>query len=144
MVVRKGPAAPVDPFDSYSILKPAGTEWLVSKRGRHPVVIAAVLVIAMTCVVGAFYSFGYSIDSKSALVDFAKAASSKNESGKAGVQQRKSEKPRANASGVVVVRAAPAAEPTRKDEKQKRPARRADNPHPKAPNVTPPPFSISP
>src|SRR5216684_2155495 len=64
MVVRKGPAAPVDPFDSYSILKPAGTVWLVSKRGRHPGVIAAVLLIVLTAVVGASYSFGYLIDSK--------------------------------------------------------------------------------
>jgi len=144
MVARKAPIAPIDPFDSYSILKPVETEWLVSKQGRHTVVIAAALLIVMTAVVGAFYSFGYSIDSKASLVDFAKAASGKNESGKASVQQSKSEKPRANASGVVVVPAAPAVEPTRKNEKQKRPARRSDSVHPKAPEVTPPPFSISP
>jgi hypothetical protein len=143
-VVRKPPIAPIDPFDSYSILKPAVTEWMVSKQGRHPGVIAAVLLIAMTAVVGAFYSFGYLIDSKASLVDFAKAASRKNETGKAAVQQSKSERPRASASGVVVVPAATAAEATRKNEKQKHPARRSDSVHPKAPNVTPPPFSISP
>jgi serine/threonine protein kinase len=143
-VVRKAALAAVDPFDSYSILKPAETEWLVSKQGRHPGVIAAILIIAITAVMGAFYSLGYSIDSKASLVDFAKAASGKTESVKAAVQQSKSEKPRANASGVVVMPTAPVPEPPRKNEKQKHPARRSDSAHPKAPNVTPPPFSISP
>ena len=140
MVVRKAPS--IDPFDSYSILKPAETAWLVPKQGRHPGVIAAVLVSVVISVVSACYSFGYLIDSKASLVDFAKAASVKNESSPAAVHQIKSEKPRANASGTLP--AAPPAESNRKNEKQKRPARHPDNPHPKAPNVTPPPFSIAP
>ena len=142
MVIRKAPS--IDPFDSYSILKPAETAWPVSKQGRHPGAIAAVLVIVVIAVVSACYGFGYLIDSKASLVDFAKAASGKNESRKAAVQQSKSEKARFNASGVVVVPAAPAAESNRKNEKQKRPARRSNGPHPKIPDVTPPPFSIAP
>ena len=142
MVVRKAPS--IDPFDSYSILKPTETAWLVPKQSRHPGVIAAVLAIVLIAVVGVCYSFGYLIDSKASLVDFAKAASGKNESSPAAVHQSKSEKPRASAPGVVAVPTAPAAESTRKNEKQKRPARRTDNLHPKPPNVTPPPFSIAP
>ena len=142
MVVRKSPA--VDPFDSYSILKPAETAWLVPKQGRHPGVIAAVLALVLTAVLGASYSFGYWMDSKASLVDLAKATSGKTESSPAAVRQSKSEKPRANASGIAVGPVAPAAESNRKNEKQKRPARRSDNAHPKIPNVTPPPFSIAP
>jgi serine/threonine protein kinase len=143
-VVRKGSVASIDPFDSYSILKPAETAWLVPKQGRQPGVIAAVLAIVLAAVVGGCYGFGYLIDSKASLVDFAKAASGKNESSPAAVHQTKSEKARANASGIVVGPSAPAAESDRKNEKQKRPLRRSNSAHPKAPNVTPPPFSIAP
>jgi hypothetical protein len=138
-VVRKAPS--IDPFDSYSILKPAETAWLVPKQGRHRGLIAAVLLIVLAAVVGVAYTFGSLMDSKASLVDFAKA-SGKNESGKAATQQSKPAKPRAEVSGAVP--AAPAAESNRKNEKQKRPARRSNNAHPKAPDVTPPPFSIYP
>jgi serine/threonine protein kinase len=143
-VIRKGSVASIDPFHSYSILRPAETAWQVPKQGRHPGVIAAVLVIVLTAVVGACYGFGYLIDPKASLVDFAKAASGKNESSPASVHQTKSEKPRANSSGIVVGPSAPAGESDRKNEKQKRPPRRPNSAHPKIPNVTPPPFSIAP
>jgi serine/threonine protein kinase len=142
-VVRKAPVVPIDPFDSYSILKPAETEWLVSKQGRHPGVIAAVVIIAMSAVAGAFYSFGYSIDSKASLAGFAKTAG-RDESVAATAHQSKPEKPRANAAGIVVVPTVSPTESNRKKEKQKRSARRVDNAHPQAPNVTPPPFSLAP
>jgi serine/threonine protein kinase len=35
--------APLDPFDSYSILKPAEMDWLIPKPSRRPFVIAAVI-----------------------------------------------------------------------------------------------------
>jgi serine/threonine protein kinase len=143
-VVRKAPAASFDPFDSYSILKPAETAWLVPKQSRRPGVIAVVLAIFLTAGAGAFYSFGHWIDSKVSLMDSAKATSGKDESGTAAVHPSKSEKSRANTSGIVSVPAASSGDATRKNEKQKRPPRRADSAHSKAPNVTPPPFSISP
>lgn len=143
-VVRKTPAASIDPFDSYSILKPAETAWLVPKQNRHPGVIAAVLAIFLTAGAGAFYSFGHWIDAKVSLMDYAKAPAGKDESGTAALHPSKPEKSRVNASGIVSVPAASSGEATRKNEKQKRPARRADSARSKAPNVTPPPFSISP
>jgi serine/threonine protein kinase len=143
-VVRKTPAASFDPFDSYSILKPAETAWLVPKQGRRPGVIAAVLAIFLTAGTGAFYGLGHWIDSKVSLIDYAKATSGKDESGTATVHQSKSEKSRVNASNTVSVPAASSGETTRKNEKQRRSLRRADSARSKAPSVTPPPFSISP
>jgi serine/threonine protein kinase len=143
-VVRKAAAASFDPFDSYSILKPAETAWLVPKQGRRPGVIAAVLAIFLTAGAGAFYGFGHWIDSKVSLVDYAKATSGKDESRTATVHQSKSEKSHVNASGTVSAPATSNIEATRKNEKQKRSLRRADSAHSKAPNIRPPPFSISP
>jgi serine/threonine protein kinase len=143
-VVRKTPTASIDPFDSYSILKPAETAWLVPKQGWRPGVIAAVLAIFLTAGAGAFYGFGHWIDSKVSLMDYAKATSGKDESGTATVHQSKSEKSRVNASGTVSVPATSSSEATRKNEKQKRSLRRANSAHSKALNVTPPPFSILP
>jgi serine/threonine protein kinase len=143
-VVRKTPTASIDPFDSYSILKPAETAWLVPKQSRRPSVIAAVLAIFLTAGAGAFYSFGHWNDSKVSLMDYAKSTSGKDESGTAAGHPSRSEKSRVNASGIVSVPAASSGEGTRKKEKQKRPPRRADSAPSKAPNVTPPPFSIAP
>ena len=140
-VVRKAPAVSIDPFDSYSILKPADTAWL-PRQSPHPGVIAAVLAIVLTAGVGAFYAFGYLIDSQGSWLDFAKAAAVKNQIGNTAVHQGKAEKPRTNASTTALLPAAAAGESNRK--KPKRPARRSDNAHPKARNVTPPRFSISP
>jgi eukaryotic-like serine/threonine-protein kinase len=142
MVARKAPS--IDPFDSYSILKPAETSWLVPTPGRHPGVIAAVLAIVLTAGAGAFYTFGHLADSKRSLLDFAKVPSGKSENGNAVVHQSKSEKPRVNGSVTAIVPAAPAGESSRRNEKQKRPARPSANAHPKVPNVKPPAFSIAP
>jgi serine/threonine protein kinase len=43
-----------DPFDSYSILKPADRDWLIPKPSRRPFVVAAVLIIALVGGVVAF------------------------------------------------------------------------------------------
>jgi serine/threonine protein kinase len=43
-----------DPFDSYSILKPAERDWLIPKPSRRPFVIAALLVVIMVGGVVAF------------------------------------------------------------------------------------------
>ena len=42
-VVSKPPA--IDPFDSYSILKPVETSWLVPKPSRRPLVIAGIFAL---------------------------------------------------------------------------------------------------
>lgn len=143
-VVRRTPAASFDPFDSYSILKPAETAWLVPKQGRRPGVIAVALAICLTAGAGAFYGFGHWIDSKGSLMDYAKPTSGKDESGNATVHQSKSEKSHVNAPGTVSVPAASSGEASRKNEKQKHSPLRADSAHSKALNVKPPPFSIAP
>lgn len=51
-VVNK--AITIDPFDSYSILKPAEYDWLIPKPSRRPFVIAALLVVLMVGGVVAF------------------------------------------------------------------------------------------
>ena len=51
-VVNK-PAA-LDPFDSYSILKPAEMDWLIPKPSRRPFVIAALIGVIL---LGAAYAF---------------------------------------------------------------------------------------
>ena len=140
MVVRKSPS--IDPFDGYSILKPAEGAWLLPKQGRNLGVIVAVLALIMTVGVGAFY--GPLIDSKGSLLDSAKVPSGKSENGNAAVHQSKSEKPRVNGSVSAIVPAASASESNRRNEKQKRLARPTANAHPKVPNVKPPAFSIAP
>jgi hypothetical protein len=45
-----------DPFDSYSILKPAERDWLIPRPSRRPFVVAAVLIIALVGGVVAFAS----------------------------------------------------------------------------------------
>ena len=51
-VVHK--AITFDPFDSYSILKPAERDWLIPKPSRRPIVVAALLVIILVGGVVAF------------------------------------------------------------------------------------------
>ena len=89
---RKAPS--IDPFDSYSILKPPATAWMVPRQGHHPGVVAAVLAIVLTAGVGAFYVSGHLIKPKAALLDFAKATSRNNSSGTAVVRQDNSENSR--------------------------------------------------
>jgi serine/threonine protein kinase len=43
-----------DPFDSYSILKPADRDWLIPRPSRRPFVVGAVLIIALVGGVVAF------------------------------------------------------------------------------------------
>ena len=51
-VVNKAPA--VDPFDSYSILKPAEMDWLIPKPSRRPFVV---MVLIGLLLVGGVYAF---------------------------------------------------------------------------------------
>jgi serine/threonine protein kinase len=142
MVVRK--TATIDPFDSYSILKPAETSWLVPNQGRHPGLIAALVTIVLIAGVGAFYTFGRLVDSKRSLVNIVKASPGKSESTNSAAHQTKPEKQRLNANTIAAVPAGVVEEANRRNDKGKRPARRIDNAHPKPPSVKPPRFSIAP
>jgi serine/threonine protein kinase len=141
-VVRREPVAVVDPFDSYSILKPADTAWLIPKHGRHPGVIAVVAAILLTAGVGTFYGFGRLIRSADSVLDYARTTSGENESGTASVHQSKSEKSRVSASGAASVPATSAGESSRKNDSRKTRNAKPNNTHSRTPSVVAPPLAI--
>jgi serine/threonine protein kinase len=141
-VVRRERIALVDPFDSYSILKPADADWLIPKHGRHPGVIAVVVAILLTAGVGTFYGFGHLIRSADSVLGYARANAGKDESGTASVHQSKSEKPRLSASGAASVPATSAGESNRKNDARKTRSARANSIHARTPSVVAPPLAI--
>jgi serine/threonine protein kinase len=143
MAGRNALAASFDPFDSYSILKPSATGWLVPKQSRHAGVLATVLAIVLTAGVSAFYASGHLMDSKASLSDFAKATAGNNTSGTASVRQSNVDNSRGKSAGTKNVSMG-SAELNRKTEMQKRRTTRPDTSHSKTPNVKPPHFSIAP
>ena len=94
-VVRKPPV--FDPFDSYSILKPAEGAWLLPKTSRRPIMIASFLGLLLLGTVYAFTDFGQWIDSSKAISDFVQAGSPKT-SEAVVTRQIKAEKPRGSAT----------------------------------------------
>jgi serine/threonine protein kinase len=134
--------AKFDPFDSYSILKPGTTNWLVPKQGRHPGIVAAVLAIVLSAGAGAFYASGRWFDSKAALSDFAKSNSGSNSSGTTVVRQG-SDTPHGKPAGAKNA-VTGSVEPIRKAEISKRSTPRPEAPRSKTPGVKPPHFSIAP
>ena len=141
IVVAKATGSSFDPFDSYSILKPNTSNWLVPKQGRHPGIIAALLAIVLFLGAGAFYASGRWFDSKAALLDSAKAGS--NSSGTTVVRPATTDNPRAKTAGAKNS-AAGSVEPIRKIETPKRRTPRPDTARPRASEVKPPHFSIAP
>ena len=142
-VVKQAPVSAIDPFDSYSILRPAETAWLIPKPGRQPAVIAAMLVIFLLISAGAFYGVGHWTEAKDSLRDFARTTPVRDRSSAPAVHQTKFEKTRTGSSGTVTV-PTPAAGTPRKSERQKRAPRRSDSVRSKTPDITPPSFSILP
>ena len=72
MVVRKAAAPVVDPFGSYSILKPSAPAWLGPKANRLPSWIALGLIFLIVAGFGTIYGFGRWMESKSPPFDAAK------------------------------------------------------------------------
>src|SRR6266436_7023913 len=140
---RKTLAASFDPFDSYSILKPSATDWLVPKQTRHAAVVAAVLAIVLTAGVAAFYASGHLINSKASLLDFAKATAGNNIGATAAVRQGNADNSRRQAAGTKSISTG-SAEMNRRTETQKRRTARPDTSPSKVPDVKPPHFSIAP
>ena len=141
-VVRKARASTIDPFDSYSILKPNDAAWLIPKPSRRPGVIAAILAILVIAGLVTFYDFGRWIGPTESFLDYAKSTSGKNERGAAfAVNQSKHENNRAKASAIKNVSIASFGEANRKDEAQERRKRRAKNSHVKPPTVVLPPLT---
>src|SRR5712691_6939262 len=121
-VVRGPRVAAFDPFDSYSILKPDEMAWPTPKHSR-PLVIAAVLSILLVGGFVSFYDSGRLIDSADSALNY---ATSEKDSGPTVISQSKSDKPRANATGVAIAPGA-AVEASRRNDAQKRRTRRVSN-----------------
>jgi len=86
-VVSKPPA--YDPFDSYSILKPAEEDWFIPRPSRRPFVIAAAFGLMLIGCVYAFSNVRDWIDLSK--IDYAEGSMAVKESGPA----KTVEKPRA-------------------------------------------------
>lgn len=80
----------VDPFDSYSILKPAEMDWLLPKPTRRPLIAAALIGLVLIGGVFAFSDFNDWSDLSTAAVDYIKT---KNSQESAPTIEPKPEKP---------------------------------------------------
>lgn len=143
-VVRGGNVPVIDPFDSYSILKPDDAIWLSSGRSRRPVIVAAVLAILLTVGVGTFYGFGHWVDSAGSVRDSARKTSSRDASTAASARPLKPERPRASSSESASASTGTTGEPARKSTPQKRRTIKTNGPRPKTPSLVVPPFALQP
>lgn len=118
-VVAKKAVSKVDPFDSYSILKPDDMAWLIPKPGRRPASITAALAVLIAAGVVMFWGQRYWFESWD-------AGSAKEASGAALVRQSKSVSPRANSSVVKDDPITPMSKASRKNDPQGRRTDRSD------------------
>jgi serine/threonine protein kinase len=142
MVVRKAAAPLVDPFGSYSILKPAETAWLVPRANRLTSWIALSLVFVIVAGFGTMYGFGSWMDPKAPVFDATKVASRTASSTTA--RQSGTENTRSRVSGSNTISPAVAGEASRKVDPQKRRAPRPESSRAKPAGAKPPHFSITP
>jgi serine/threonine protein kinase len=143
-VVRKTRVSPVDPFDSYSILKPDEGAQFVPNERRGPNVIVSILVILLAAGFIGFYGYSHWIDPTDSVLNYAKATSDKDESGATVVSQSKSDNSRSNTSGVKNLPTASAVESSRRNDVQGHRTHRIDSASPNAPTVAPSPSSTRP
>jgi len=87
-----------DPFDSYSILKPAERLWLVPQKRHAPNIIAATLVILLIAGLVGFAGYRRWFAEPGAGLDFTKT-SAELATDPATIRHAKLERPRTNASG---------------------------------------------
>lgn len=142
MVVRKAAAPVVDPFGSYSILKPAEPAWLAPRANRLTSWIAVSLIFVIVAGFGTMYSFGNWMDPKSPPFDTAKVVSRTASS--SPTRQSNSDNTRNRVSGSNTVSPASVGETNRKVETQKRRTIRPDTAHAKPASAKPPHYSITP
>ena len=132
-------SATLDPFDSYSILRPGEDLFHLSKRKHVPAFFAAALAIVLIAIAVAYP--GSVINSSAGLLDSAGHANAHPASDAATLRQPKSETPPKSA----VIRnpsASSVGEIKRTNDPLKRHTPNAQVPKPRS--VKPPPFSIAP
>jgi serine/threonine protein kinase len=143
-MVRKAPAPPVDPFDSYSILKPHEPDWLMPRPGRGRGLIAFSLIFFLVAGFGTFFGLGQWIDSTASVLDGARAPSMSNPAGAVVVRQNNSDNARGRTSGANNVSTGSTGETNRRTEAQKKRPTRPDTSRAKPASTKPPHFSITP
>jgi hypothetical protein len=147
--VSRSRIATVDPFDSYSILKPDDAPWRNPGSNRRPAVVAALLVMLIAGGFATFYGFGHWPGSGEAALTYARTAPRKESSGPAIVHQSKPESPHAKAaatksSSTANASTGSAGEVNRRNNLQKRRSHRSETTRAKTPDLKPPTFSILP
>ncbi len=143
-VVRKPRPAQLDPFDSYSILKPDDAHWLAPKPTRAPAVLVAILAILLAGGFVTFYGYDHWSQSAGAIIDYAKAAPKKDSAGANAVRATRADSARSKSSGSKNGSLDSGGDVNRKDKTQKRRTVRTDAARAKAPALTPPAVSILP
>ena len=135
----KNSSAPLDPFDSYSILKPEENVFQISKRKHVPALVAAVLAMVLIAIAVAYP--GSVTNTSAGLLNSAAHEIKRPASDAAALRQPKAEAP---AKSVVIRNssASSSGEVKRVNDTQKR--HPANVPTPKPRSVKPPPFSIAP
>jgi serine/threonine protein kinase len=118
-IAAKPHASAIDPFDSYSILKPPERAWPTPKTDRRPALIVAILCVLMVGGLGAFYRVWPFEESPESLSDF--ASKDRNTGPSSSI---KSQQPSVSSLDAVV--ASPSIESNRKTDVQKRRNRRGE------------------
>jgi len=143
-VVKTASVAEVDPFDSYSILKPHDDLWLIPKPTRGPAVLVAILLILLAGGLVTFYGLDHWDESAGAVLDYAKANPKKDSSGTIAVHTNKPDAAHLKPSSARNNSTDPAREPNRKNTAQKRRTLHTPAARSESPTLTPPPVSLLP
>jgi len=144
-IVKDERAAPGDPFDRYSILKPDESAWLLPKSSSRLPTLAAIVLIMLAVSLGVCFGDAKWIDSaRSLLNDTGLSSEVKDDRAAAPIHQDKSDKPRVAPSATISTTLNGPAETIRKSEKSRRRTTRVEDTRRKPPRLTPPPISIVP
>jgi serine/threonine protein kinase len=144
VIARKPPVLPVDPFDSYSILKPRETDWPRSKPTRGRALMAIGLIFVLVAGFGTLFGFGQWVDSALPTLESAKAPAKNNSTGAIMVRQNNPESSRGRASGAGNASTGPSGETIRRADAQKRRTSHPDSSRTRPADAKPPHFSITP
>jgi serine/threonine protein kinase len=133
----------VDPFDSYSILKPADGAWLIPKAGRGPAMIVVVFAILLAGGFVAFYGYDHLSDVPGAVSDYARQPAKKVSNGNSNAHPAKTDPAQLKSSGGKNPQDS-ASDTRQKSNVQKRRPARTVAARSRTPALTPPAVSIYP